>query len=284
MVADRIATMKQGERTDLSPIGEKLISQAGAAELLNVSKRSVERAHKVRESGAPELIEAVEAGDISVSAAAEIATTPKERHNEELKERRNPKSTPPTPPVVPQSPIKEDEAAELYDVIVLEETWPSFIKKKSFKLPAAPDCHLWIICRQQTVPKAFETLKIWGFRYSGLMSFTMNVVEKKPGWIPSNGHYVVYGTRGEAALVSIKTMWSHSGFSTTNMPHNPNELFEVAVGTPVAQRPPHRSVRAELPHTAPTLGEWRRSAHKDANVKCGHEGANDSQTGQSEPR
>ena len=63
-----------------------------------------------------------------------------------------------------------------------------------------------------------------------------------------------------------------------------NEKKSVAVGTPVAQRPPHRSVRAELPHTAPTLGEWRRSAHKDANVKCGHEGANDSQTGQSEPR
>jgi hypothetical protein len=26
----------------------------------------------------------------------------------------------------------------------------------------------------------------------------------------------------------------------------------VAVGTPIAGRPPHRSVRAELPHTAPT--------------------------------
>lgn len=36
-------------------------------------------------------------------------------------------------------------------------------------------------------------------------------------------------------------------------------LAEIAVGTPVARRPPHRSVRAELPHTAPTLGEWRRS-------------------------
>ena len=34
----------------------------------------------------------------------------------------------------------------------------------------------------------------------------------------------------------------------------------VAVGTTIAGRPPHRSVRAELPHTAPTLDEWRRSA------------------------
>ena len=34
--------------------------------------------------------------------------------------------------------------------------------------------------------------------------------------------------------------------------------FRVAVGTIIADRPPHRSVRAALPHTAPTLDIWRR--------------------------
>jgi hypothetical protein len=28
----------------------------------------------------------------------------------------------------------------------------------------------------------------------------------------------------------------------------------IAVGTPITGRPPHRTVRAEFPHTAPTLG------------------------------
>jgi hypothetical protein len=28
----------------------------------------------------------------------------------------------------------------------------------------------------------------------------------------------------------------------------------IAVGTPITERPPHRTVRAEFPHTAPTLG------------------------------
>ena len=32
-----------------------------------------------------------------------------------------------------------------------------------------------------------------------------------------------------------------------------------AVGTPVAGRPPHRSVLAELPHTAPTSSTWRQN-------------------------
>src|ERR1035437_9061932 len=33
-----------------------------------------------------------------------------------------------------------------------------------------------------------------------------------------------------------------------------------AVGTTIADRPAHRSVRAELPHTAPTSDEWRQGA------------------------
>src|SRR5262249_52239985 len=33
-----------------------------------------------------------------------------------------------------------------------------------------------------------------------------------------------------------------------------DELAPVAVGTLIAERPPHRSVRAAFPHTVPTLG------------------------------
>ena len=44
-------------------------------------------------------------------------------------------------------------------------------------------------------------------------------------------------------------------------------MITVAVGTPVARRPPHRSVRAELPHTAPTSDDWRRSARSDSGCR-----------------
>src|SRR5690242_9381730 len=44
----------------------------------------------------------------------------------------------------------------------------------------------------------------------------------------------------------------------------------VAVGTPVARCPPHRSVRAELLHTAPTADIWRRSARWDGGEESGH--------------
>jgi N6-adenosine-specific RNA methylase IME4/ParB-like chromosome segregation protein Spo0J len=80
IVAGKLATLRQGSRTDLSPIGE--MSQAGAAELLNVGKRSVERAQEVLDHGAPELLHAVERGEVSVSAAATVASLPHEEQRE----------------------------------------------------------------------------------------------------------------------------------------------------------------------------------------------------------
>jgi DNA N-6-adenine-methyltransferase (Dam) len=72
IVAAKIATLKDGQRSDLVqglPIGR-------AAEMLNVGERSVARAKAVLEEGVPELIEKVERGEVSVSAAAELSRFP----------------------------------------------------------------------------------------------------------------------------------------------------------------------------------------------------------------
>src|SRR5262249_30891474 len=53
MVAARIATMKQGSRTDIAQIQAK--SQSEAASLLNVGRASVQDARKVLDSSSPEL-------------------------------------------------------------------------------------------------------------------------------------------------------------------------------------------------------------------------------------
>ncbi len=72
MIAARLATFQHGGDRSKSPDGD-LVSQAKAAELLKVSKRRVERSHDVIEKGVPDLADAVEHGDVSVSAAAEFA-------------------------------------------------------------------------------------------------------------------------------------------------------------------------------------------------------------------
>jgi N6-adenosine-specific RNA methylase IME4 len=59
-----------------APEPEAAVSQSDAAELLSVSRRSVQTATKVQEKGAPELQEAVDQGRVAVSTAAEIADRP----------------------------------------------------------------------------------------------------------------------------------------------------------------------------------------------------------------
>lgn len=58
------------------PARADALSQAEAASMLNVSERSVRAAKTVIDHGAPELIATVEAGEVAVSAAAEVAKLP----------------------------------------------------------------------------------------------------------------------------------------------------------------------------------------------------------------
>lgn len=76
MVAAKLATLAHGQKKADAPIGAS--TQADAAELLNVSRRAVQRAAVVQDEGAPELIAAVERGDVAVSAAAQVAALPRE--------------------------------------------------------------------------------------------------------------------------------------------------------------------------------------------------------------
>jgi hypothetical protein len=79
MIAAEIATMPQGRPSewdkdrDDKPANRPDLSQAGAAELLNVSERNVRRGRSVLDHGTPELVEAVKSDRLAVSAAAEVA-------------------------------------------------------------------------------------------------------------------------------------------------------------------------------------------------------------------
>lgn len=86
-VAAEIANLGHGgDRSDQGanlPLAPDLaapppVSVAKAAEMLNVSPRSVKNAIAVRDHGVPELGAAVKSGEIAVSAAAEIAKAPAE--------------------------------------------------------------------------------------------------------------------------------------------------------------------------------------------------------------
>lgn len=72
MVAARLARLPLGSNQH-SPIGEPSLPCSEAATLLNVGKRSVERARDVVAHGIPELVTAVDRGEVPVSTAASLA-------------------------------------------------------------------------------------------------------------------------------------------------------------------------------------------------------------------
>lgn len=83
LVAARLATLPKGANQHASIDAP---SQAQAAELLNVSRPSVQRAREVLVNGAPELVAAVESGKVSVSAATSVAALPAEEQREVVAE------------------------------------------------------------------------------------------------------------------------------------------------------------------------------------------------------
>jgi len=77
LLAARLADMKAGrppKDKETTPIGA--VSKKHAAELLNVGQGSVDRGKKVLAEGSEQLVEAVQKGNVSLGAAAEIATLP----------------------------------------------------------------------------------------------------------------------------------------------------------------------------------------------------------------
>lgn len=96
MIAARIANIEHGgDRKSNQAVNLPLdsVGQNKAAELLNVGERTLRYAKEVQESGAPELISAVDTGEIAVSDAAKIADRPKEEQKEIIQKAKENKAT-----------------------------------------------------------------------------------------------------------------------------------------------------------------------------------------------
>lgn len=89
MVGARIANLSLGDnqfKKEGIPKGTPSVSQPKAAEILNVSKHSIQRAKQVIERGTPELVKAVDSGRMPVSVAARLTKATPEKQREIAKE------------------------------------------------------------------------------------------------------------------------------------------------------------------------------------------------------
>lgn len=75
MVAARLATMPQGARNDLARLPE--VDQPTAANMMNVSGRSLRSAKTVNEGVIPDIVARVDRGEVSVATASKLAKLPR---------------------------------------------------------------------------------------------------------------------------------------------------------------------------------------------------------------
>lgn len=199
LVAARLATLPKGANQHASIDAP---SQAQAADLLNVSRPSVQRAREVLVNGAPELVAAVERGEVSVSAAASVAEMPKEaqaeiiaRGEREILEaakaiRTKKAETRRAKRVEKIVEISKGNAplgqiAERYPVIYADPPWryehietesravenqyPTMaldeIKALDLDAITLDDCVLFMWATSPKLAEAFEVLNAWGFEY-----------------------------------------------------------------------------------------------------------------------
>ncbi len=221
MLAARLANMRQGERTDLSPDGEKCeaISQSEAAERGNVSKRSVERATKVLRKGTAELIKAVDYDKIPVSAAAALVDRPPEyqRSVVHMVESGEAKGV-----VDARRLLKREEAKVApamdgkYKVIYADPPWcygdkrdgnttgaedhyPSMTIQELCKMPVKEltedNAVLFLWVTSPLLEECFEVIRAWGFKYK--TSFVWDKVKHNMGHYNSVRHeLLLVCTRG----------------------------------------------------------------------------------------
>lgn len=203
MVAKRLATLSHGgDRRSEQAANLPVVTQAVAAELLGVSERSVRSAGVVLERGAPELVQAVERGEVSVSAAATVAEVPKaeqaqivargEREileaakairTKKAEERRAErvekiveisKGNAPLGQVAARYPVIYADPPWRYEHIetesrAIENQYPTMalddIKALDLDGVALDDCVLFMWATSPKLAEAFDVLNAWGFEY-----------------------------------------------------------------------------------------------------------------------
>jgi N6-adenosine-specific RNA methylase IME4 len=196
LAAARIATLQRGgnQHSEGLPIGR-------SSQLLNVGERSVHRARDVLDQGEATLVKAVEQGKVSVSAAADVATLPKQeqaeivakgekeileaakriraKKSEAKREERIERiaeiavgnrdlNTGKTYPVIYADPPWQYDYSPT-EVRAIENHYPTMSLEQIKALPisniVSDDAILFMWATSPKLKEAFQVLEAWGFEY-----------------------------------------------------------------------------------------------------------------------
>jgi N6-adenosine-specific RNA methylase IME4 len=231
MVAAKVATLRQGARTDLASI--KARSQSDAARILNIGRSPVQQAHKVLEKGGENLIEAVQTGKIAVSIAAKLAGFPADIQTRAV-------AAPERAAHIVKQATRENREADLgakqtalpdkrYGVILADPEWRfepwsrntgmdraadnhyptspmAEIEARDVASVAAPDCILFLWATAPMLPHALDVMRAWGFAYRTHAVWSKDCIGMGY-WFRSNHELLLVGTRGNIPAPAPGMQW-----------------------------------------------------------------------------
>lgn len=261
MVAARIATMKQGARTDIAQICAT--SQSGAAERLSVGRRTVQHAREVIEKAAPEVVKAVESGKLAVSAAAELAKLEPERQREVM-ERAKPRADGEIKGGLIRAYVKQAEKAEVakqleaeaptmpegpFRVIVADPPWhygkrvndathrgdlpyPSMTTEAICALPvegvAHDDAILWLWTTNAHMRDAYDVIAAWGFEPKTILTWVKNRIGLGD-WLRGQTEHCILAVRGKP-VVTLTNQTTVIHGPVREHSRKPDEFYEMVEG------------------------------------------------------
>lgn len=239
VVASRLATMTQADgarlthekldRGDASANLRKHVSQQEAAEMLNVSTRTIQTVKAV-EREAPQLIPLIEAGEITANEA--IKEIKKEKREADIQQQRN------------EIEKGVEQLSGKYNVISIDPPWPygrkydpdgsrvanpypemSIDEIKNIQLPTEKDCVVLLWTTHAFLPHSFDILNHWGATYKATMVWNKMKIGMG-AWFRMQCEFCLVGIIGEP-------FWENKKFpeiieeSRREHSRKPDKFFEI---------------------------------------------------------
>ena len=285
MSAARIANLGEGRPSKTASI--EAVSQPEAAEIMRVSRPSVQRATRVLADGAEELVAAVDQGRIKVSDAASVAQEPHATQRAllgmvsdgktTLKAARRTRDLDRQRLDIIDGRVALPEG--LFEVIVIDpprpyegayspghwmgrvqSPYPSMTLEQlaALQMPAADDSILWLWTTHRFMPDAFDLLRAWGFEHMMVLTW----VKHRMGighWLRSKSEFCIMAVRGspKVNLTNQTTVLEAPAREHSRKPEEFYDLIEsLSVASLIASPASRGPAGSNTAMTRPSSGVW----------------------------
>jgi N6-adenosine-specific RNA methylase IME4 len=227
----------------------------------NTTTKSLHRATTIKNKGDDAVIAGVKDGSISQRSAVDIVTLSKEQQQEivakgedeiikmatKIRAERSAKSK-------EQLLAKKREAMKIpppkgkYKTIVIDPPWEmqriqmedrtfsndvfdyptmSIDEIKNMKLPAHEECHLWLWTTQKYLPKCFDILNAWDFKYLVTFVWHKNGGFQPVGLPQYNCEFVLLARKGGQGFLDTKQFFTCFNAPRREHSRKPDEFYDL---------------------------------------------------------